>query len=88
MLETTGRCDDMAAFGAHREVLIVGRLNPMRAGVRTRSALAAALVMTVCLAIAGGVLLQNMWPTLTNILRSHSQPQSFGTKVLLLLLLL
>ena len=62
MLETTGRCDDMAAFGAHREVLIVGRL--MRAGVRTRSALAAALVMTVCLAIAGGVLLLVLYRSL------------------------
>ena len=64
MLETTGCCDDMAAFGAHREVLIVGRLNPMRAGVRTRSALAAALVMTVCLAIAGGVLLLVLYRSL------------------------
>src|SRR6266850_2017570 len=45
-LGTTGRCDDMAAFGAHREVLIVGRLNPMHASVRTRSALAAALLVT------------------------------------------
>ena len=63
-LETTGRCDDMAALGAHREVLIVGRLNPMRASVRTRSALAAAVVMTVCLAIAGGVLLLVLYRSL------------------------
>ena len=54
----------MAALGAHREVLIVDRLNPMRAGVRTRSALAAALVMTVCLAIAGGVLLLVLYRSL------------------------
>ena len=54
----------MAAFGAQREVLIVGRLSPMRAGVRTRSALAAALVMTVCLAIAGGVLLLVLYRSL------------------------
>jgi hypothetical protein len=64
VLETTGRCDDMAAFGAHREVLIVGRLNPMRAGVRARSALAAALVMTGCRAIAGGVLLLVLYRSL------------------------
>jgi len=63
-LETTGRCDDMAALGAHREVLIVGRLNPMRASVRTRSALAAAVVMTLSLAIAGGVLLLVLYRSL------------------------
>ena len=64
MFETTGRCDDMAALGAHREVLIVGRLNPMRAGVRTRSAMAAAVVMTLSLAIAGGVLLLVLYRSL------------------------
>ena len=64
MLETTGRCDDMAALGAHREVLIVGRLNPMHASVRTRSALAAAVVMTLCLAVAGGVLLLVLYRSL------------------------
>ena len=63
-LETTGRCDDMAALGAHREVLIVGRLNPMHASVRTRSALAAAVVMTLSLAIAGGVLLLVLYRSL------------------------
>jgi signal transduction histidine kinase len=64
VFETTGRCDDMAALGAHREVLIVGRLNPMRAGVRTRSAMAAAVVMTLSLAIAGGVLLLVLYRSL------------------------
>jgi signal transduction histidine kinase len=54
----------MAAVGAHREVLIVGRLNPMRAGVRTRSALAAAVVMTLSLTIAGGVLLLVLYRSL------------------------
>src|SRR6476646_9824536 len=54
----------MAAFGAHREVLIVGRLNPMRASVRTRSALAAAVAMTLSLAIAGGVLLLVLYRSL------------------------
>jgi signal transduction histidine kinase len=54
----------MAALGAHREVLIVDRLNPMHASVRTRSALAAAVVMTVCLAIAGGVLLLVLYRSL------------------------
>ena len=54
----------MAAFGAHREVLIVGRLNPMHASVRTRSALAAAVVMTLCLAVAGGVLLLVLYRSL------------------------
>jgi signal transduction histidine kinase len=63
-LGTTGRCDDMAALGAHREVLIVGRLNPMRTGVRTRSALAAAVVMTLSLAIVGGVLLLVLYRSL------------------------
>src|SRR5258705_8528279 len=63
-LETTGRCDDMAALGAHREVLIVGRLNPMHASVRTRSSLAAAVVMTLCLAIGGGVLLLVLYRSL------------------------
>ena len=33
--------------------MTVGRFKTMRASVRTRSALAAALVMTVCLAIVG-----------------------------------
>jgi hypothetical protein len=33
--------------------MTVGRFNPIRASVRSRSALAAALVMTVCLAIVG-----------------------------------
>src|SRR6476469_4358116 len=68
-LETTGRCDDMAALGAHREVLIVGRLNPMHAGVRTRSALAAAVVMTLSLAIAGGVLLLVLYRSLESTAR-------------------
>src|SRR4051794_4979537 len=63
-LGTTGRCDDMAALGAHREVLIVSRLNPMHASVRTRSAVAAAVVMTLCLAIAGGVLLLVLYRSL------------------------
>ena len=54
----------MAAFGAHREVLIVGRLNPMHASVRTRSAVAAAVVMTLCLAVAGGVLLLVLYRSL------------------------
>ena len=54
----------MAALGAHREVLIVGRLNPMHASVRTRSALAAAVVMTLSLAIAGGVLLLVLYRSL------------------------
>ena len=44
--------------------MIVGRLNPMRASVRTRSAVAAAGVMTVCLAIAGGVLLLVLYRSL------------------------
>ncbi len=40
--------------GRAENSLTVGRLNPMRASVRTPiSALAAALVMTVCLAIVG-----------------------------------
>jgi signal transduction histidine kinase len=63
-LGTTGRCDYMAALGAHREVLIVGGLNPMHASVRTRSALAAAVVMTLCLVIAGGVLLLVLYRSL------------------------
>jgi signal transduction histidine kinase len=54
----------VAALGAHREVLIVGRLNPMHASVRTRSALAAAVVMTLSLAIAGGVLLLVLYRSL------------------------
>jgi signal transduction histidine kinase len=54
----------MAALGAYREVLIVGRLNPMHASVRTRSALAAAVVMTLCLAVAGGVLLLVLYRSL------------------------
>jgi signal transduction histidine kinase len=54
----------VAALGLHREVLIVGRLNPMRAGVRTRSALAAAVVMTLSLAVAGGVLLLVLYRSL------------------------
>ena len=54
----------MAALGAHREVLIVSRLNSMHASVRTRSALAAAVVMTLCLAIAGGVLLLVLYRSL------------------------
>ena len=44
--------------------MIVGWLNPMRASVRTRSAIAAAGVMTVCLAIAGGVLLLVLYRSL------------------------
>ncbi|OHV05396.1 two-component sensor histidine kinase [Mycobacterium talmoniae] len=36
---------------------MLGRFNPLQASVRTRSALAAAVVMTVCLALACGVLL-------------------------------
>jgi signal transduction histidine kinase len=59
-----GRCDDVAALGAQREVLIVGWLNPMHASVRTRSALAAAVVMTLCLAVAGGVLLLVLYRSL------------------------
>ena len=35
------------------KIMTVDRFNPMRASVRSRSALAAALVMTVCLAIVG-----------------------------------
>ena len=35
---------------------IIERLRPLQAGVRSRSALAAAVVMTLCLAIAGAVL--------------------------------
>jgi signal transduction histidine kinase len=54
----------MAALGAHREVLIVGRLNSMHASMRTRSAVAAAVVMTVCLAGAGGVLLLVLYRSL------------------------
>ncbi|OBJ52770.1 cell wall metabolism sensor histidine kinase WalK [Mycobacterium sp. 1423905.2] len=41
---------------AIRRAPIVGRLDPRRASVRTRSALAAALVMTACFAIGCGVL--------------------------------
>ena len=35
------------------KIMTVDRFNPMRASVRSRSALAVALVMTVCLAIVG-----------------------------------
>ena len=35
------------------KIMTVDRFNPMRASVRSRSALAAALLMTVCLAIVG-----------------------------------
>ncbi|MBI2698461.1 MAG: two-component sensor histidine kinase [Mycobacterium sp.] len=44
--------------------VILNRVNPMRASVRTRSAFAAALVMAVCLAIAGGVLLLVLYRSL------------------------
>jgi signal transduction histidine kinase len=46
--------------------MIVGRLNPMRASVRTRSAIAAAVVMTICLALAGGVLLLVLYRSLAS----------------------
>src|SRR5271157_763818 len=44
--------------------MIVSWLNPMRVSVRTRSTVAAAVVMTVCLAIAGGVLLLVLYRSL------------------------
>jgi signal transduction histidine kinase len=44
--------------------MTVGRFNPMRASVRTRSALAAALVMTVCLAIVGAGLVLVLYRSL------------------------
>lgn len=44
--------------------VILGRFNPLHASVRTRSAVAAAAVMTVCLAIAGGVLLLVLYRSL------------------------
>ncbi|HEX7322959.1 MAG TPA: HAMP domain-containing sensor histidine kinase [Mycobacterium sp.] len=43
---------------------LLRRLNPKRASVRTRSALAAAVVMTTCLALAGGVLLLLLYRSL------------------------
>jgi len=43
----------VAPWRVGRKIMTVDRFNPMRASVRTRSALAAALVMTVCLAIVG-----------------------------------
>lgn len=53
-----------SAWRAVRWTVILDRLNPIRASVRTRSALAAALVMTVCLAIAGAVLLLALYRSL------------------------
>ena len=44
--------------------MIVDRLNPIRASVRTRSTVAAAVVMTGCLVIAGGVLLLVLYASL------------------------
>ena len=44
--------------------MIVDRLNPVRASVRTRSTVAAAVVMTGCLVIAGGVLLLVLYASL------------------------
>lgn len=45
-----------SALRAVRSATILSRLNPRRANVRARSALAAALVMTACFAIGCGVL--------------------------------
>jgi signal transduction histidine kinase len=44
--------------------MIVGWLNSMHPSVRTRSTAAAALVMTICLAVAGGVLLLVLYRSL------------------------
>src|SRR4051812_35275703 len=54
----------MAALGAHREVLIVGRLNSMHASMRTRPAVPAAGGVTGCLGGAGGVLLLVLYRSL------------------------
>lgn len=43
---------------------IIERVQPLHAGVRTRSALAAAVVMTICLAIAAGILLAVLYQSL------------------------
>ena len=60
---TTAACQD-DGHARTGEVMIVIWLNPMRASVRTRSMVAAAVVMTVCLAIAGGVLLLVLYRSL------------------------
>jgi len=46
--------------------MIVGWLNSMHPSVRTRSTVAAAMVMTVCLAVAGGVLVLVLYRSLEN----------------------
>ncbi len=49
--------------------MIVGRLNSIHPSMRTRSTVAAAMVMTVCLAIAGGVLVLVLYRSLENTAR-------------------
>ena len=44
--------------------MIVGRFNPMHASVRSRSAVAAAVVMTMCLGIAAGLLVLVLYRSL------------------------
>lgn len=48
----------------HRIRAVIKRVRSLYSGVRTRSALAAAAVMTVCLAIAGGLLLLVLYRSL------------------------
>jgi len=50
--------------------MIVGWLNSMRPSVRTRSTVAAAMVMTICLAVAGGVLLLVLYRSLETAARN------------------
>ena len=45
-------------------MIVVGRLKPIRASVRTRSAIAAAVVMMICLVLASGALLLVLYRSL------------------------
>lgn len=54
----------------HRMRAVIKRVRSLYSGVRTRSALAAAAVMTVCLAIAGGLLLLVLYRSLESTAES------------------